>query len=482
MSDYKLTFKLKQHTPIIHFQHEQHGATLRASELKPKLDKFLIKKLGLTEIKNIGGKDQEIPKKEYSHLFNNKEKLSLDYKVKIVSSSEKIKGILSNKTYFGDMGHKGEKEYTWTDDIIDLSIFILDDTLGKEMQKYFPYFLAETNFGTRQNKGNGSFYLDKSDTQNFKQIENILPSGTFYFSISQKDDESIFKIVDYYYKRLKAGINLNFDARCTGEYQKSFLYQFYNGITKKGWEKRFIKEKFFGLYDDGNKKYFIRAFLGLSGGFTFKKTQEPCHKKANKRIKSSYEIMDDYEIEIYHPDIERYKSPITFKPIKYADKTKIFILTQENEHINTTKEFVLYKKFIVKKIFKLNRRLERKSDILPKMNGTQKHIIKNLVNELKKQEENIKAILLEIEKINNQKVKKGRTRYVEEYVIGQKQRFDDYLKECSEEDDKYIPPKCEIEIPNFVLDLTELIKKYNEDELKKSFAFENITATINVIK
>jgi len=41
-SKYKLCFKLKQHTPIIHFQADQKGATLRATELKPKLDRFLM--------------------------------------------------------------------------------------------------------------------------------------------------------------------------------------------------------------------------------------------------------------------------------------------------------------------------------------------------------------------------------------------------------------------------------------------------------
>ncbi len=42
MNPYKLTFKLKQHTPIIHFRYDQTGATLRATELKPKLDKFVL--------------------------------------------------------------------------------------------------------------------------------------------------------------------------------------------------------------------------------------------------------------------------------------------------------------------------------------------------------------------------------------------------------------------------------------------------------
>lgn len=31
----ELIVKLKQHTPIIHFQWDQKGATLRATELKP---------------------------------------------------------------------------------------------------------------------------------------------------------------------------------------------------------------------------------------------------------------------------------------------------------------------------------------------------------------------------------------------------------------------------------------------------------------
>ena len=38
---YKLEFTLKQHTPLIHFQHDQDGAILRATELKPTLNKFI---------------------------------------------------------------------------------------------------------------------------------------------------------------------------------------------------------------------------------------------------------------------------------------------------------------------------------------------------------------------------------------------------------------------------------------------------------
>ena len=36
-----ITIKLKQHTPVLHFQADA-AAPIRATELKPKLDKFII--------------------------------------------------------------------------------------------------------------------------------------------------------------------------------------------------------------------------------------------------------------------------------------------------------------------------------------------------------------------------------------------------------------------------------------------------------
>ena len=41
----KLKVQLEAQSPIIHFQHDQAGATLRASEVKPKLDRFLLNKM-----------------------------------------------------------------------------------------------------------------------------------------------------------------------------------------------------------------------------------------------------------------------------------------------------------------------------------------------------------------------------------------------------------------------------------------------------
>lgn len=41
----QLELDLKCHAPIIHFQPEEEGATLRASEVKPKFDRYLMKKV-----------------------------------------------------------------------------------------------------------------------------------------------------------------------------------------------------------------------------------------------------------------------------------------------------------------------------------------------------------------------------------------------------------------------------------------------------
>ena len=42
--DFKKEYTLTPQSPLIHFQYGQKGATLRATEVKPKFDKFLISK------------------------------------------------------------------------------------------------------------------------------------------------------------------------------------------------------------------------------------------------------------------------------------------------------------------------------------------------------------------------------------------------------------------------------------------------------
>ena len=82
---FKVEFTLKQHTPIIHFQSDQVGATLRATELKPKFDRFLINYV----FKN--------DKKQYQEYLIDKDKNALNYKVKI--SNHSTNAISTPKAY-----------------------------------------------------------------------------------------------------------------------------------------------------------------------------------------------------------------------------------------------------------------------------------------------------------------------------------------------------------------------------------------------
>ena len=69
----KLCITLIAQSPMIHFQADSYGATLRGSELKPKLDRFLDNKIEKLGIKG------EIDKKKLSYI----DKKALKYKVTI---------------------------------------------------------------------------------------------------------------------------------------------------------------------------------------------------------------------------------------------------------------------------------------------------------------------------------------------------------------------------------------------------------------
>ncbi|MDD2199480.1 MAG: hypothetical protein PHE08_07115, partial [Bacteroidales bacterium] len=88
---FQITFTLKQHTPIIHFQHDQDDATLRASEVKPRLDRFILTKLGAESDQNLVGNDAKYKKgievaKKRNWLVGDEEHAALNYKLKIKTS------------------------------------------------------------------------------------------------------------------------------------------------------------------------------------------------------------------------------------------------------------------------------------------------------------------------------------------------------------------------------------------------------------
>ncbi len=368
-----LTVTLRQHTPLLHFQHNQEGATLRASEVKPKLDKFLLIKLGKENYEN--GKNVA---KEKGWLIGKREHPALNYKMRIETSGNKEEYLIAsnlNRNKIGDLVNNGinvltptpyfaqEKENgiiantenreaqkeAWDKtkckgvkhDCTIVNIWSVSNGLIEEIAGLIQEFFVANNFGTRQNKGFGSYtVLNGVITSNGEETRTdiqLIDNDTLLrkaFSIYYKKElinatlGKIFSTITKDYKLLKSGINK--------PYAKPKL-MLYGKRYKQRWEKKFIKDHFYNNYyinknnnevyelKGNNKKflrginvdesyYFLRALLGLAGQYEFQLENPPFGIKRNKAI-----------ITVYSKNVERFQSPIFFKVI---DST-IYLLANE---------------------------------------------------------------------------------------------------------------------------------------------------------
>lgn len=371
---YQLIFTLKQHTPIIHFQHHQHGATLRATELKPKLDQFIIRQMGGWE---------QVPK-EWKAPSSEEDKKALNYKIKIESSDDRTyflplalslysrnkrnreKNVLdylndylgkevvpiAPTPYFANEDkikylppdrERVDPDKTNLDELrlavlsnqdIQVTIFSLAPSLIKEIKKYLPVFFVKNNFGTRQNKGFGSFTVHSIESEVINS--KVIADQTFHKKNNPADrnNKRIFEFIHAEYLLLKSGKN-------HGGYEKSKLFEHF--IDKKiRWEKRYIKQQInsnkiqgknlysesppIGIADasrsdynawqdkQNNNYHYIRALLGLGEQFEY---------TVFGRNGQTPDFNMKYLVGIEHKPvsgkkedkIERFKSPLFFKVI-----------------------------------------------------------------------------------------------------------------------------------------------------------------------
>jgi hypothetical protein len=334
MSKFKLEFTLKQHTPIIHFQSEQSGATLRATELKPKLDRFLIEQV------------EGIPFKENANGHK-----SLDYKVKIVTNQGK-KDLPNKSLYFANnpINNDEDKIKTLMNDNIKVEFFSYKTEIIDAIKKHFDEFMFIRNFGTRQSKGFGSFLRSSITDDEIKKIIDKQSNKVFLLgAYKDKEYDKAFSSIDTFYKKLKMGINK--------PYFKSLIFRYMCSNKKVGWEKKFIKNSFpevihgehsplVCISSDDREFNYIRAVLGLAEHNEFR----PNGGKRQVKIKSVN-------------GIDRFKSPLTFKIVnskiyilhndsykKILDKEFSFSLNGVSKRIKTPKQFNMYQflKFVEK--------------------------------------------------------------------------------------------------------------------------------------
>ena len=343
----KLKVQLEAQSPIIHFQHDQAGATLRASEVKPKLDRFLLNKM-----EQETGKRVAVLKKDngYAVMFTDKEHNALNYRMnfEVPGNAYWVEpGTFkpeSYSIYYGNSGvldEKEKKKAVFTNPVMNLMCF--NQVLRNYIEKYLVEFFAVTNFGTMQDKGFGSFMpkecLQKSgeltleETKRFAEMLKQAAGSVHCYNMSfvRVPEEinaknawctKVFKQIKDFYGIMKSGQNF-------GGYSRSYLFQYMHGTDNKGNrddlsidnEKAWLKQK--GIVPiiekngktgrvDKNPRY-VRALLGVGAGMSF-------IQKDGKRLK----------VKINHKKgdgdaIERMDSPVKFKIIR----NKVFITAEE---------------------------------------------------------------------------------------------------------------------------------------------------------
>lgn len=325
----KLVIPLKQHTSMIHFQHNILGVSLRGSEIKSKVIKYLVdlpnyystlsneQKEKINEIERIVNKNRSYPfqciVRDNTKTQNpeNRKKEDIGKKAQSKYLGAKIKTL-----YFGERTNLIRLEY------IDVVFQSNDVELLKLIELSMPIMLAFENFGTRQNKGFGSFslspdykpsdnlsvHLEELNTfiNNMESVYKKNNSNVHLLTIKtikdnevKPDDEISAKITDesaanpvnelavfhniyYLYNTLKGGINEDKNGKNPEKnpeknhekYSKSLLFKYLRNTNRNLiWEKRYFKQVL--AKDDpkfDNQLKYIRGLLGFTTDFLFKET------------------------------------------------------------------------------------------------------------------------------------------------------------------------------------------------------------------
>lgn len=350
MYDWQKEYKLVQHTPLIHFQHSEPHACLRATEVKPKLDRFLIEQLE---------KDDRFGDGRWKKWFvGDGSQQSFDYMMRITPNSEQVERTQSieraiaraehrppnasfheiHKNYFGNMAsgnniqdtiRKTFKESLFYKDGLTLTIRCFIPELLTLIDEHIRGFFMMHNFGTRQRKGFGSFTVDINTQPNapkgFDLVGKYCPNAYYCKLDGNINADALLDAVWVISAFLRSGFN-----RGEGNYVRGFVFRYFqrekNPLAN---DKAFVKQQVLhNVYNEAtrgehlhpygnNVRYrYVRGLLGTNENSRF------CRNPRG----GTREDRTVHNIYIHSAEgVERFPSPLLFKPIGKF----VFILPQK---------------------------------------------------------------------------------------------------------------------------------------------------------
>lgn len=354
MNDWQKEYKLVQHTPLIHFQHSEPHACLRATEVKPKLDRFLIEQLE---------KDYRFGDGRWKKWFvGDGSQQSFDYMMRITPNSERVDRTQSiengieraiaraehrppnanlheiHKNYFGNMASGNNiqdtiretfKESLFYKDGLTLTIRCFIPELLTLIDEHIRGFFMMHNFGTRQRKGFGSFTVDISTKPNepkgFDLVGKYCPNAYYCKLDGNVNADALLDAVWVISAFLRSGFN-----RGEGNYVRGFVFRYFqrekNPLAN---DKAFVKQQVLhNVYNEAtrgehlhpygnNVRYrYVRGLLGTNENSRF------CRNPRG----GTREDRTVHNIYIHSAEgVERFPSPLLFKPIGKF----VFILPQK---------------------------------------------------------------------------------------------------------------------------------------------------------
>lgn len=346
MYDWQKEYKLVQHTPLIHFQHSEPHACLRATEVKPKLDRFLIEQLE---------KDDRFGDGRWKKWFvGDGSQQSFDYMMRITPNSEQVERTHSieraiaraehrppnanlheiHKNYFGNMASGNNiqdtiretfKESLFYKDGLTLTIRCFIPELLTLIDEHIRGFFMMHNFGTRQRKGFGSFTVDISTEPNapkgFDLVGKYCPNAYYCKLNDNVSADALLDAVWVLSAFLRSGFN-----RGEGNYVRGFVFRYFQRVKNPlANDKAFVKQQVLhNVYNEAtrgehlhpygnNVRYrYVRGLLGTNENSRF------C------RAPNAHTPV--YDIYTHSAEgVERFPSPLLFKPIGKF----VFILPQK---------------------------------------------------------------------------------------------------------------------------------------------------------